>query len=84
MSKKDILKLLEDLQTKIYYTIQVKLDSMIVSDREKAEQGINDNSEGLFDVAEIAGENSEATFDLAEMIADLENRVAEMEEKING
>ena len=84
MSKKDILKLLEDLQTKIYYTMQVKLDSMIVSDREKAEQGINDNSEGLFDVAEIAGENSEATFDLAEMIADLENRVSEMEEKING
>lgn len=84
MSKKDILKLLEDLQTKIYYTIQVKLDSMIVSDREKAKQGIGDNSEGLFDVAEIAGENSEATFDLAEMIADLENRVAEMEGKING
>lgn len=42
---------------------------------------ITDNSDGLFDVAELSGENSDGLYDLAEMVADLETRVEALEEK---
>ena len=42
MSKKEILDLLEKLQTKIYYAMQVKLDNMIVNARTNAEIEISD------------------------------------------
>lgn len=44
-------------------------------------EDISDNSEGLFDVAELAGENSEGIYDLADLVADLEERVAALEGK---
>ena len=34
--------------------------------------GIEENSEGLFDIAALADENSEAIMELAEMIAEME------------
>ena len=40
---------------------------------------INGNEDGLFDVAELAGENSDGIYDLAEMVADLEDRVSALE-----
>lgn len=79
----DIVKELATLSRRIFNAEKAVSDLADVLHAESSNK-INDNSEGLFDVAGVAGENSEATFDLAEMIADLENRVAEMEEKING
>lgn len=43
--------------------------------------GITDNSNGLFDVAEFADENSNAIFELADYVAELEERIIELEGK---
>lgn len=79
----DTIKELKTLSQRIF-NVEKKLSDFSDMLHEQSKNGINDNSEGLYDVAEVAGENSGATFDLAEMIADLENRVSEMEGKING
>ena len=56
-------------------------DSRNIEFYDRGGRAHNDNSEGIFDVAELAGENSEAAYDLAEIVADLEERVAALEEK---
>lgn len=40
---------------------------------------ITENSEALFDVAEVVEENSEASYDLAEVLASLEERIEALE-----
>lgn len=46
--------------------------------------GINENSEGLLDIAELADENSMAITDIADYTAKLEARIEELEGKVNG
>ena len=46
--------------------------------------GINENSEGLLDIAELADENSMAITDIADYTAELEARIEELEGKVNG
>ena len=43
---------------------------------------IHDNSEGIFDVAELAGENSEAVYDLAEYIGQFEEMINNLDERV--
>lgn len=40
-----------------------------------------ENSEAAYDIAELADENSDALYELADMVADLEERVAALEQK---
>lgn len=40
---------------------------------------ITENSEALFDIAEVVEENSEASYDLAEVLASLEERIEALE-----
>ena len=56
-------------------------DSRNIEFYDRGGKAHSENSEGIFDVAELAGENSEAAYDLAEMVADLEERVAALEGK---
>lgn len=56
-------------------------DSRNIDFYDRGGRAHEENSEGIFDVAELAGENSEAAYDLAEMVSDLEERVAALEEK---
>ena len=56
-------------------------DSRNIEFYDRGRKAHSENSEGIFDVAELAGENSEAAYDLAEMVADLEERVAALEGK---
>lgn len=46
--------------------------------------GINENSEGLLDIADLADENSMAITDIADYTAGLEARIEELEGKVNG
>ena len=41
--------------------------------------GVNENSDGIFDLADAVDENSLSIFDLAEQIGELEERVSELE-----
>lgn len=43
---------------------------------------ITDNSEGVFDIAEVSGENSDGLYDLAEVIAALDERISILEDKL--
>lgn len=43
--------------------------------------GVEENSDGLIDVADLADENSSCIEELADLIEDLEERVAALEEK---
>ena len=45
---------------------------------------INENSEGILDIADLVDENSMAIIDIADYIAELEARIEEMEGKVNG
>lgn len=42
--------------------------------------GVKDNSDGLFEIAETVGEDSDSIMELANMVADLEARVEALEE----
>lgn len=46
--------------------------------------GINENSDGLLDIANLADENSMAITDIADYTAELEARIEELEGKVNG
>lgn len=46
--------------------------------------GINENSGGILDIAELADENSMAITDIADYTAELEARIEELEGKVNG
>lgn len=46
--------------------------------------GINENSEGILDIADLADENSMAITDIADYTAELEARIKELEGKVNG
>lgn len=46
-----------------------------------ATNGIIDNENAIFDLAEAIEENSEALFDIAETIGELEERIAALENK---
>lgn len=46
--------------------------------------GINENSEGILDIADLADENSMAITDIADYTAALEARIEELEGKVNG
>ena len=66
-----------------------RTDSRTIEFYDRGGRAHNDNSEGIFDVAELAGENSEATYDLAayieelvELITNLDERVTALEEKL--
>jgi hypothetical protein len=79
----DLSKELKTLSERIFEA-EKKISDFSDMLHAESKQTIHDNSEGLYDVAEVAGENSEGMFDLAEMVADLENRVTELEGKNNG
>lgn len=76
----DIFKELKTLSERIFKA-EKKLSDFSDMHRAQSKQETSDNSEGIFDVAEVVGENSEASFDLAEMVADLEERVSKLEGK---
>lgn len=42
-------------------------------------QSVNENSDGIFDLADLSDENSASILDLAEYISQLEERVAQLE-----
>lgn len=44
-----------------------------------ATNGVIDNENAIFDMAETVDENSEALFDVGEYIAELEERIAALE-----
>lgn len=77
----DILTRLENLE-KFVFALSEKIDrNKFYGDADTAGNkqgvsnnitGIEENSEGLFDVAALADENSEAIMELAEMIAEME------------
>lgn len=58
------------------------VDSRLIEHWDRGGKDHNDNSEGIFDVAELAGENSEAAYDLAEYVGQLEELVAALDERV--
>lgn len=42
----------------------------------------SENSEGIFDIADLADENSTSILDLADMLAELDERVTKIEERM--
>lgn len=77
----DILTRLENLENFVF-ALSEKIDrNKFYADADTAGNrqgvsnnttGIEENSEGLFDIAALADENSEAIMELAEMIAEME------------
>lgn len=58
------------------------IDSRFIDHFDMGGKQHSDNSEGIFDLAELAGFNSEAAYDLAEMISFLEERIEALERKV--
>lgn len=45
----------------------------------ESKESIGENQAAIFDVADLADENNDSIFDLADYVAELENRVSELE-----
>ena len=62
-------------------SLDKKLSDFIDSVHSVSTQGIEENSEGILDVAELSDENNTSIIDLADKVDDLETRVSELEDK---
>ena len=58
------------------------LDSRFIEHFDVGGKDHTENSEGIYDVAELAGENSEAAYDLAEYISQLEEMINNLDERV--
>lgn len=50
----------------------------------KSTNSINENSDGILDIADLSDENSTAITDIAEILDDITTRLEELEGKVNG
>ena len=76
----EIAKAINDCNKRINEVSQ-RLDGFFNMLHEKNADNIEENSNGIFDLADLADENSTSIFDLADMLAELDERVTALEEK---
>lgn len=74
-------KIREDSNGESYFTWyeiinHIRFDDRFVAGRQEE---LSNDSEGLYDVAELADDNSSAIFDLADIIAELDERISALE-----
>ena len=62
-------------------SLDKKISDFIDSVHNQSTQGIEENSEGILDIAELSDENNGSIIDLAEQVDNLETRVEQLEEK---
>lgn len=58
-------------------SLEMQLSPLIM----RANRGVDENGEGLIDVADLADENDSSIEELAEMLSELDERVQTLEEK---
>lgn len=77
--KKEVKKVKDDLYKKIGWTQEKTFEN--INRTSTNSNNINENSNGIFDIADLADENSGSIFDLADLLAELDERVTALEEK---
>lgn len=77
---RETVKAMNALSKKIN-DVQAKLDKFAQILHTESMDKIDENSNGVFDLAALSDENSESVFDLAELYSELDSRVTTLEEK---
>ena len=69
----------EEIEMWEYYEARANMEDFINYFAKNTSDKIEENSEGEFDLADIADENSNSIFELADYIEELEERVSALE-----